>query len=74
MVPQEETTSNHLNGLSATFTSQSQAVLATSNNDCKGKVETSFTSDAEKIFDILAEWNEYLENHVPHFSEGADDP
>ena len=26
-------------------------------------------SDMEQLFDTLAEWNDYLENHVPYFSK-----
>lgn len=28
-----------------------------------------YEADIEQLFDTLAEWNTYLENHVPYFSE-----
>ena len=62
MVPGTGATSNNENDLVAEWESN--------NKDIKTELQTSLNPEAcEELFDTLAEWNEYLENHVPYFQE-----
>lgn len=48
------------------------SLLAAWNSINKGELlapEEVFTPEIEELFKTLAEWNEYLENHVPSFKE-----
>lgn len=47
-------------------------LLAEWKDNNKGGAETpeaAFAPDIEKLFETLAEWNDYLENHVPYFQK-----
>jgi len=45
------------------------------NKDLPHELENPLNSQTcEELFNTLAEWNSYLENHIPYFSEGEAAP
>ncbi len=56
------------------FSNRQNPLLAEWERHCKGDFEGAASppggADIERLFDTLAEWNEYLERHVPAFGEG----
>jgi len=61
-VPTEETISNRSNGY-----------LAEGSEECK-RLFTEFQQtlshhEIDELFYTLAQWNDYLENHIPYFQE-----
>lgn len=62
MVPCSGTASNSQSPLSAEWNERSKEGLESPYGLPEGM-------ELEQLFDTLAEWNTYLENHVPYFSE-----
>lgn len=64
------------------FSNPSGDLLEEWNRTCQGKIEQPLeqplelpeSPKLEQLFDTLAEWNTYLENHVPYFSERRAEP
>ena len=62
MVPGSGPESNPKNHLLEEWEKNSKGLLSDAYN-------LPGSSNIDQLFDTLAEWNEYLENHVPYFSE-----
>ncbi len=54
-------------GKSSNSESQLLAEWKKNNKAVAGDLESQ--ADLEEFFETLAEWNEFLENHVPYFQE-----
>ena len=61
MVPEAGDESNPKSPLLAAWGDSKKGSLAAS--------EIANHPDIEQLFDTLAEWNDYLENHVPYFQK-----
>lgn len=61
MVPSPVPSSNGVSQLLAEWNKQHKQGLTVS--------EIAHHRDIDKLFDTLADWNNYLENHVPYFQE-----
>lgn len=62
MVPDKGTSSNQQSPFSKEWSKSSKALH-------EELAILPDSVDIEQLFDTLAEWNIYLENHVPYFSE-----
>lgn len=63
MVPDEGVDLNH-------FEASNMGFEADTVDSDDPEENTSNSIDYEEVFDMMARWNTYLENHVPYYSEG----